>query len=74
MPFGLQDALDRTIIGASILGMASVDAQAAPVRGEFFDVGHPQPARGKYPIYGIQRQVRIMFVIDGVELGVFDQT
>ena len=56
-----------------IVGMAAINSQAATMGGKFFNIPHSQAVGLEDAIYGVQRQIGKMLVIDGVELGVLDQ-
>ncbi len=53
--------------------MAAMNAQAAAMGGQFLDVENSQACRRKDPLNRIEGQIGKVLVIDGVELGVFDQ-
>ena len=59
--------------GARIVGMATVDAQAAAVRGQLLHVAHAQAGAGEYRGHRVERQVGKMLVVDRVELRVLDE-
>ena len=54
-------------------GMDAIDAEAAAMGRELFDIPEAQSLGGEHALHRVEREVGEVLVIDGVELGLFDQ-
>ena len=59
---------------AGIVRMTSVDTKTSSVSGQFFDVEHAKASRQEYLEYRVKRKVGKVFVIDGIELALLEQS
>ena len=53
--------------------MTAIDAQAAPMGGQLFDIPDTQVGGFEDPFNRVEREIGKVLVVDGVELGVFDE-
>ena len=71
--FGKKQFVDGLETCARVISVDRVDAQAAAVGWELFDIPQAQTLRRKYALNSMQRQVREVLVVDGVELALLDE-
>src|SRR6185295_17556640 len=57
-----------------VLVVPGVDAQRAAMGGQFLDVEEGQAVGREDPPYGCKGKIRVVLVVDGVELILLDQT
>ena len=71
-PLALLQRLDR-LAGAALLGVAREDPQRAAVRRQLLDVEEREAVLAEQALHHEQRPVRVVLVVDRVELALLDQ-
>ena len=73
LPFPIQNVLHHRAVFSKIAVMARMNAKAAAVSGQLFHIRYSQSGSTKNLRNRQERQVREMFVINGVKLCVLDE-